>query len=315
MKLKRLVGYLLLFTLCGASTICKADVTLTLNKTFINKIKNKATVTTSLTVDAHPNTPHTIKNSGDDGDIHMAGRDTVFRLALVAEIMNARIEAAAMNILKASSPQQPLEVSGVWRIWFEHLGSSDQIQGKPVPAPETSNPDHLCEIHPVTRFDGVDVLNSFVEIKNTNVSPPKVYEAYTASKAFPFYDDVDATIAGSNTAISIRSSQSKYNYTEFVIELAGKPKDVGDGFIVLARVFDKDDTDHQAAADKRRMIFVKGTPPADKLATMAQGDQLHVLGVPRVNLAEVFAIAKAHPNEAVDAKLPYEMIVVAILPE
>jgi hypothetical protein len=39
---------------------------------------------------------------------------------------------------------------------------------------------------------------------------------------------------------------------------------------------------------------------------------MHVLGIPRVNLAEVAAI---QPGKAVDLPLPYEMIIVAVLPD
>jgi hypothetical protein len=313
MQRKRFQACLLVLAFACASTVCDADVTLALNKTFVNKIKNKATITTELNVDAHPNTPHEIERSGDDGDIHMAGRDNVFKLPLVAEIINARLELPAMDLLKQSSPNQALSVTGVWRIWFEHLGNKDQIQGQKVPAPANSNPDHLCEIHPITKFAGVDVLSSFVPIRDDKAKPPKVYEAFTASRAFPEYEKIDATISASQTALMIQSGQEGFNYAEFVIELAGKPKDVGDGFIVLAHVFDTKDVDKQVTADVRRMVFVKGTPPADKLATLGKGDQLHVLGIPRVNLAEVSAIADKHKGAPVDVKLPYEMIIIAVL--
>lgn len=306
---------LLVLVFVCTSTVCHADMTLALNKTFVNKIKNKATLTTNLNVDAHPNSPHAIKNSGDDGDIHMAGRDSVFKLPLVAEILNARIEPLAMQKLKLSSPDSAISVTGVWRIWFEHPAQNDQIQGKTFPAPANSNPDHVCELHPITKFAGIDVLSSFVEIKDDKVSPPKVYEAYTASTAFPYYDNIDATIQASDTAIMITSVKSKFNYTEFVIELAGKPKDVGDAFLVLAHVFDKNNVDEPVAADVRRMVFVKGTPPADKLLTLAKGEHLHLLGIPRVNLSEVFAITSKNGKDAVDVKLPYEMIIAAILPD
>jgi len=308
---KRFQTALLVLLFGCASTVCHADMTLALNKTFVNKIKNKATMTTNLNVDAHLNSPHPIKNSGDDGDIHMAGRDSVFKLPLVAEILNARIEPLAMQKLKLSSPDQAVSVTGVWRIWFEHPAQENQIQGKPVSAPANSNPDHVCEIHPIIKFAGVDVMNSFVEIKDDK---GKAYEAYAASKAFPYYDGIDATIQASDTAIMITSVKSKFNYTEFVIELAGKPKDVGDGFLVLAHVFDKANVDEPVAADVRRMVFVKGTPPADKLLTLAKGDQLHVLGIPRVNLNDVFVITSKNGKNAVDVKLPYEMIVSAVLP-
>lgn len=307
---KRFQTALLVLVFACMSTVCNADMTLALNKAFVNKVKNKATLTTNLNVDVHPSTPHAVKSSGDDGDIHMAGRDSVFKVPLVAEILNARIEPLAMQKLKLTSPGQAVSVTGVWRIWFEHPATTNQNQGDPVLEPTSSNPDHVCEIHPITKFSGVDVLNSFVEIKDNN----KVYEAYTASKAFPYYDGIDATIQASDTAIMITSVKSKFNYTEFVIELAGKPKDVGDGFLVLAHVFDKDNLDEPVTAAVRRMVFVKGTPPADKLLTLAKGEQLHVLGIPRVNLSEVFAITSKNGKDAIDVKLPYEMIIAAILP-
>jgi hypothetical protein len=311
-SMKRFQTAVLVLMFGCTSTVCHADMTLALNTTFVNKIRDKATLTTSLNVDAHPNVPHAVKSSGDDGDIHMAGRDSVLKLPLVAEILNARIEPLAMQKLKLTSSDQAVSVTGVWRIWFEHPAQTNQIQGKPVPAPANSNPDHVCEIHPITKFSGVDVLNSFVEIKDNN---GKAYEAYQASKAFPYYDSIDATVQASNTAIMITSVKSKFNYTEFVIELAGKPKDVGDGYLVLAHVFDKDNLDEPVVTDVRRMVFVKGTPPADKLLTLAKGEHLHVLGIARVNLTEVFAITSKNGKDAVDVKLPYEMIIAAILPD
>lgn len=309
---KRFEAAALALFFVSTSTVCHADMTLALNQTFVNKIKNKATLVTSLNVDVHPNTPHTVKSSGDDGDIHMAGRDSIFKLPLVAEILNARIEPLAMQKLKLTSPDQAVNVTGVWRIWFEHPADTNQIQGKPVPAATTSNPDHVCEIHPITNFAGVDVLNSFVEITDKN---GKAYEAYPASKAFPYYDSIEATVQASNTAIMITSVKSKFNYTEFVIELAGKVKDVGDGFLVLAQIFDKDSLDEPVVSGVRRLVFVKGTPAADKLLTLAKGEKLHVLGVPRVNLNEVAAITTKNGKKPVDVKLPYEMVVAAVLPE
>ena len=302
---------LALFFVC-TSTVCHADMTLALKQTFVDKVKNKVTIVTSLKVDVHPNTPHAVKSSGDDGDIHMAGRDSIFKVPLVAEILNARIEPLAMQKLKLTSPDQAVDVTGVWRIWFEHPATTDQIQGKPVPAATTSNPDHVCEIHPITNFAGVDVLNSFVEIMDKS---GKAYEAYPASKAFPYYDSIEATIQASNTAIMITSVKSKYNYAEFVIELAGKVKDVGDGFLVLAHIYDKDNLEDPVITGVRRMVLVKGTPAADKVLALAKGEQLHVLGIPRVNLSEVAALTTKNGKKAVDVKLPYEMVIAAVLPE
>src|SRR5436305_11964439 len=64
-------------------------MTLALKKDFVNANKDRATIKVSLHVDHHLKDPHPIKSSGDDGDIHMAGRSDDVRLPLVAEIMNA----------------------------------------------------------------------------------------------------------------------------------------------------------------------------------------------------------------------------------
>ncbi|MFN2530535.1 MAG: hypothetical protein ABR555_04470 [Pyrinomonadaceae bacterium] len=40
----------------------------------------------------------------------------------------------------------------------------------------------------------------------------------------------------------------------------------------------------------------------------------YVLGVPRVNLTEVYLITSHHGNDEVSVKLPYEMIIAAVLP-
>jgi hypothetical protein len=305
-SMKRLTTLALL--LFAGTSICKGDLTLALNKSFVNKVKNKATITTNLTVDAHPKDPHSIKDDGNDGDIHMAGRDSIIQLPLVAEILNARREPTALQLLKTLT-SAPVSITGAWRIWFEHLGTTDQIQGTPAPnpAPKGSNPDHLFEIHPITTLGGVDVLDSFVEITG--------FQAYPASTAFPFYDDQDATIQASQTAIMIASGQSKYNYAEFVMELAGKPKDVGDGFIVLANVYNSGGSlENPASPNVHRMIFVKGTAPATKLLTLSKGDTIHVLGIPRVNLSDVSLIASQNGTNQVPVKLPYEMIIAALLP-
>jgi hypothetical protein len=66
--------------------------------------------------------------------------------------------------------------------------------------------------------------------------------------------------------------------------------------------------------ESRRMVFVKGSKPADAVKDLKKGGKLHVLGIPRVNLNQVFAIASGlKGDEEYSDALPYEMIIVAIL--
>jgi hypothetical protein len=293
----------------GGIATCNAE-TLALSRKFVNQVKDQATIDAKLHVDVHPNKPHTISRSGNDGDIHMAGRADEVRLPLVAEVINAKLEPQALDLLRKTPAGGIVPVSGIWRIWFEHLGHEDQVQGGKVPIPASSNPDHLFEIHPLTRFGNVDVeRSSFVEIQN--------YHAYDASTAFGFYEANDATLQANSTAILIAAGEGKYNYAEFVLERAGPivKTPSGDGFMMLANVYDTNDGETPVTSAPRRMVFVKGSEPADQVQQLAMGDRLHVLGIPRVNLSEVASLVAHHGTDDVEVNLPYEMIVVAVLPE
>jgi len=310
---KRFQMLVLLALLIIAPLGVRADITVALTKGFVKKYKDKATIPTTFRVDKHHNAPNPIGGGSDDGDIHIAGRDNVVLLPMVAEIINGKREQDSFDLMMKTPPGEAVPIIGVWRLWFEHPGSEDQIQGKTVPVPKNTNPDHVFEFHPVTKFGKFDCLDSFEPITDG----PKQFLGYPAAKAFAAYESRPGTITQSKTAIMIMSNKAGINYADFEMRLAGNPKEVGDGYIVLANVFD---AGAPANADPltqepRRMIFVKGSKPADKVATMKKGDKLHVLGIPRVNLNEVYAIATdmAGHDEYSEGGLPYEMIIVALL--
>jgi hypothetical protein len=310
-KICSLVAALALF-----ASLLQAE-TLTLSSTFVKQVKNKATVPIHLELDAHLTSPHRIGRSGDDGDIHMAGRADEIQLPMVAEIMNAGLppQAGSVDEMNQASSGQILPVTGVWRIWFEHPSPGDQVQGDPVDVPANSNPDHVFEIHPITNFGDQDIGDSsLVPIANGQ----QTYQAYPASVAFGAYEKLKATISVSDSSVSITTAKAGYNYAEFVIELAGQPQLASqsnpndNGVFVLANVYDVSDPEQPVTADVRRMVFVENSEPAKQLQALSQGGRMHVLGIPRVNLAEVDAIAT---GQSVDTLLPYEMIIVAILPD
>ncbi len=177
-----------------------------------------------------------------------------------------------------------------------------------------TNPDHIFELHPLAEFAGFNCLDSFLPIVNNVNNPTKEFRGYNATKAFTAYEGLQATITRTNTAIMITSNKAGLNYAEFEMKLGGKPKDVGDGYIVFAKVYDVGSPDEPVVEDNRRMIFVKGSPPADAVKNLKKGDKLHVVGIPRVNLNQVFAIASnLNGDEEYSDVLPYEMIVVAVV--
>ena len=312
MSPKRFRVVLLITTLVFAPVTGRADITVTLRKVFVQQFKDKATISTTFRIDQHHNSPNPVGTGSNDGDIHIAGRDSVVKLPMVSEIINGKKEKSALDFLLQTTFGQSVALTGVWRLWFEHPGSADQIQGATVPPADDTNPDHIFEFHPVVQFGTFNVLDSFAPIKDGS----KQFHGYPAETAFPAYEKRPAVITVSNTAIMIRSTKAAYNYAEFEMRLAGKAKDVGDGYIVFAKVYSigSGDDDDPVFEGTRRMVFVKGSAPAEAVKNLKKGDRLPVLGIPRVNLNEVFAIASGlQGDETFDDKLPYEMIVVAIL--
>ena len=181
------------------------------------------------------------------------------------------------------------------------------------------------EFHPIVQFGSFDCRDSFAPIKDGS----KEFKGYPAADVFPAYEKRPVIISKTSNGIMITSKEADYNYANFEMRLAGKPKDVGDGYIVLANIYAAGaDDDAKPVVDvSRRMVFVKGTAPADAVKGLKKGDKLHVLGIPRVNLNQVFAIASGLEADdtysagwtqtdecsAENPCLPYEMIIVAIL--
>jgi hypothetical protein len=278
--------------------------TVVLKKAFVQKYKDRATIDANFIVDhahKHPNPP------AKDGDMHVAGRSAEVGLPMVAEVVNAaqpKQGNAVKLIHGVEGKEQKTNISGVWRFWFEHPADR-QIQFANVPKPKNTNPDHSFEIHPLTQFGAEKVLDSLVPIPN--------FPAHEAKPAFASYEKLKVTVASNQSSVTLQSTKSGFNYVNFNIRLLGKPKALNDGgFQVLADVEGDND---EPLAQKVRMIFVAGTPPAKTLKEkdLGDGDDLRVLGIPRVNLNAIFTIASTLGQQQITRKLPYEMIIVAIL--
>lgn len=227
--------------------------TLTLSTDFVNQNKNRATVAIQFELDVHLKSPHRIGSSGDDGDVHMAGRAPEIQLPMVAEIMNAGLkhQSASIDLMNQTGPGQTVPITGAWRIWFEHPSAGDQTQGENVDVPADSNPAHVFEIHPITKFGTNDIAKtSFVPIDKPSAphDVPEDYQAYPASKAFGAYEKLQATINVSDTSVSITAKKAGYNYTEFLLEPVGKSVRGDDGTFVLANVYDVSDPETPVTA-------------------------------------------------------------------
>lgn len=289
-----------------AACSLSAEIRIVLNKDFVDKYKNRVTISDDCFVDkAHqkPNPP------SKDGDIHIAVRCSESALPAVAEIMNARFYTTALAAVKAATgATQKVPIRGAWRIWCEHGGNETFSQTSPdaVSAPFlTTNPDHVFEIHPVLEFNGIPVEKS--------LRPIQGFTEKDAATAFTSYERTRCRLQDLGSAIAIQTVMAGFNYVKFRIELREAPNAVEDGYQAMAYIKDLDD---ELLVRRLRVVVPAGTPPYQKFQSAAQGSAFTVLGIPRINLSLVsYRIAHAASTpEMLDWDLPYEMIIAGIYP-
>ncbi len=284
------------------SAVSTADVAITLRNSFIDACKDRATIDAMLTVDMADSRPHP---AFLDGDLHVAGRAPGIGLPVVAEMKNAASERRAVDrIHAAEGTGKPVRMEGAWRLWAEHVGSAEEVQGETVSPIEVTNPDHVFEIHPVTRFDGIGVLDSFRPIKG--------YRPGDAGVAFKSFGRIRCRIIPEKEGLTIVTPKGQHNDVEFVMEVAtGRQQVVADGRFVNAAVLD---LSGKRIVPKIRMVFVKDTTPERAVRTLAPGDRLHVFGLPRIDLSAVAYRARHSTErpELLDLDLPYEIVVVGV---
>jgi hypothetical protein len=279
----------------------RAEIQITLENSFIEKFKDRATIDATYTVDkAHPRPNPPAK----DGDLHAAGRAPEIGFATVAEVMNAAAQPEAVDLIhQAERSGEPLAVRGVWRLWCEHGGDSQHIQGQPLQPFTTTNPPHVFEIHPLLRVADHDLASSFQPIDG--------FAYKDASQAFHAYEQLPSHITAGDGTTTITTRMAGFNYVEFVIVLAEEPAHVlSDGLTVKAAVLD---TEGGLLVSERRMVAVAGTAPYAKLKALHKGESLHVVGIPRIDLSLVsWRVANsARLAGILDWSLPYELVLVA----
>jgi hypothetical protein len=286
-------------------TISRGQIEITLKNSFIERYRNRATIDSSYTVDkahAQPNPPK------KDGDLHVAGRDDDIGLPIVAEIMNARLFRGAVDLIhEVEGTDEPVAISGVWRIWCEHGGTEPQVQGAKLKAFKTTNPHHVFEIHPITRIKDISLLKS--------LQPIKGFQTKDAARAFTAYENLRCELIPNGGTTKIVTDMGGFNYVEFMLELNGEPQPLEDGSTaVMCKVRD---LEGELLVRNRRMIFAKDTEPEKKVKALSPGKRLHVLGLPRISLELVHwrvEHAKERP-EVLKWRLPYEIIVAAVYPD
>ena len=185
-----------------------------------------------------------------------------------------------------------------------HGGDSTQVQGTPLAPFDTTNPDHVFEVHPLLNVGGDDVSDS--------LEPIDGFRYKDAERAFSSYENLRSHITPGSTTTTIDTNMGGYNYVEFMAVLNEDPTHrLADGG--LSAFASIEDLEGDLLVRKRRLVFAPGTEPLRHVLTLQEGDRIHVVGVPRISLA-LLSWRTEHRNdhpEALDWSLPYEMVVVA----
>jgi len=304
------------------SFLAYGDTVITLRKDFINTYHARAIVKATITP-AFLSRVKSATSGSDDGDVHIAAvPDGTIGLPMVAEIANAKLHRPTVATIKtAAANHDSMAVEGVWRIWCEHGGDNEFLQGAQVDTPTDSNPAHVFEIHPLTKVGATSVTDTFRSIDG--------YAYKDAQDAFQHFENAPSEISeqactDGGDCVTIRTRMVGYNYTEFLISLDDDPADLirdgDDSTWVFSDVYDLQGDKvvgghpHAAAggrSGKRKMVFVKGTAPHVLLQGLKKGDVLRVVGVPRINLTLVkwrVEHKSDHPGD-LTWSLPYEMVI------
>jgi hypothetical protein len=303
--MKKLPTYFLIVVCFLNYNWANAQIQITLRQSFIDSIKNTVTIKTVYIIDkahAHPNSP------SKDGDMHIAGRGESIGLPIVAEIMNAAGTPQAVSLVHSlEGSNDTVSITGVWRLWCEHAGQDEQVQGKPLTQIQSTNPAHVFEIHPITRLRNFNLLSSLKPITGyTYKNAEDALMRYSATRCH--------IIPNADGTVTIETNGVGYNYVDCKIEILNDPFEIDDGLFLFCKILTKNG---DLVAQKVRVGFVKDSKPEQKVKELHVGNQMHILAIPRIDFALV-SFRLSHGNDSafpdiLSWNLPFELVAVAVL--
>jgi hypothetical protein len=287
-----------------AAELAPDRVSIEVNRSFLERYMNRVTISAMFTVDAVAGSPNP---ASFDGDLHFAGRAPEVGLRLVGEIKNAADADSGVALLRrAAVSRAPLPISGAWRLWPEHSLGWNEQQGRPIQRLDSPYPDHVFEIHPVTRVGNLDLLRTIYLTEG--------YRPGSGKRTLDTYQDAKCTLTVTPTTITLETPTWLYNDVHFVMELTEtRQQVVGDGRFVTARALDQDG---EVLVERLRMVFIAGTAPERAVRSLERGARLHIWGLPRLNFAEMWRRAEGSRSDPslLEGPLPYEIMVVGVYP-
>jgi hypothetical protein len=322
----RIIFITILLIATSAGRAAAQEFTLELDNDFVSAVHNRATLDVQYRVVQAQVNAHSPAN---DGEVHISGTAETgdggrpLGFATVAEIMLAAQHEGPNGLLQWIADEgvagRPVRMRGVWRLWGEH-GETSIRQGVVPPvttwSPRT-NPPHIFELHPLTHLQRgnqtVSFLGDFRFLPGftdlTNVSRTR--------GAFGFFERMSCRITPGPQRTLITGTKQQFNFVQFTAVLRGRaePTPSGDGLFAQADIFDQRGGGINAAgtplASDVRLVFVAGTPPAERVRTItAANNWVKLVGFARINLTPVNEAIRT--GQTFTGKLPYEIVVASL---
>jgi hypothetical protein len=215
----------------------------------------------------------------EDCGVQASIRVTEIKVAVVGAWINACSTKLEPNEIAALAENGEVPIEGVFRIWFERVGSKDEVlsEEKELEPYTDANPKHAIEIDPVVLvaqrqfYDSVRAMEWF----DFNVhGPPALQRLLKRKVTIESYETDDGT-----PYVSIESGGSLPNHFQLKAVLRSRPTKTEDGYTALVDILDKQKT----VVPGIRIFSIGGTKANDSLKNLKRNAEFSFWGITRID--------------------------------
>ncbi len=248
-----------------------------------------------------------------DCNLHVPLRSKDIRVAILGGIKNAcsqpeRTPANYWSRKLKPLEGQVLEAEGVLRVWLEHppQGGKRQCECDPLPRYTSSTPDHMVQLHPLTRLGGISFLEMTRGVQKRDIPfighrggklPSTLNRRKISIRRVDKEGEPYIAVKGSRTGFS------HWTLLAVVMSVAEKRKD--------GHVFDVAVVHRDGFMERNlRALTIMGTTADKSAGSLEVNDEVVLFGIMRLNLDVIER--KAGPKWK-SIPMPYELIVLDIM--
>lgn len=248
-----------------------------------------------------------------DCDLHVPLRSEAIKVPMLGEIKNACSIPEGVTSTHWTEELRPLEkktvkAEGVFRVWLEHPPEEEgerQCECEELPLYTSSNPDHMVELHPLTRLDDKSFLDHVKAVEKGK----KKYKGSDGKRLTSTLEKKKITIQketeDGESYIVIRGPKTGFNHWTLQATVKTTPKKARDGHYFAVDVL----SGAKVVKVNLPAFTIAGTETDKKITKAKAGDKVTLFGLVRLDLKTILKLVKDTEREI---KMPYEMAVLAV---